>query len=170
MFLWFLLGCAPNSSPAWAIDPWWAEPTSTGGLHGFQTWMLYGKGYSRARSDRSYACGVVVELTGVPTDPCPGCTAAWSVTAEVAEHDCDAPWDDEPAWTSLRAVGLGAVGADIAADDPHPGASMGGFGDYGDGWLAHGWAWPEAVDAGAPPAEWDRASPVVFWPAWAWDL
>lgn len=170
MLVWLTLACAPDLTPAWAIDPWWAEPAAEGGLHGFQTWMLYGPRYAKNRSDRSYVCSVVVEFTATPSAPCPGCTSGWAVAPALAESDCDEAWTAEPAWLTLTAIGVGPVPEALAADDPHPGTSMGSYADYGDGWLSAGWVWPEATETSATTAAWTGGDPAVFWPAYAWEL
>lgn len=163
-----LMGCTPSDQPAWALDSLWIEPTAEG-VHGFHTWELFGPGWEGGLEPRHYLCAVVVEVEGVlvGAEDCQGCEPAWSVQGTLLESDCEPPWSQDPRWTEARGVALGPLGADLVEDDPHPGTSVGGHVDYGDGWMPHGWAWSDTQE---PAGEWDGSVPFVLWPAWAWPL
>lgn len=172
-----LTACAgDDGSPAWAFDPLWLEPTADGGVYGFQTWEVFSERWTKQFDERYYLCSVVVELSGSPIQvegDCSGCELAWSVTPSLLETDCGDAIAADPGFLSLSRVGLGEVGADLIEGDPYPTRSAGGYADYGDGvWVAHGWAYPEALDTrgSVVDSDWNEEQPFTFWPAWVWDL
>lgn len=166
--MWLLLvACAPEppSAPAWAYDPIWLEPAAAEGVHGFQTWELFGAGWEKRYDDRYYVCAVVVEVTGVPAAcDVDACTEAWSVTVAPADTDCDPELALDPLFSSLLGVALGGPAPDESA--PWPGQTTVGWADYGNGWEVHGDAYPEVLDAGGSASgAWDGVEPFLFVPA-----
>jgi hypothetical protein len=163
--LWFhLLACAPDLTPSWAWDPIWIEPDGEG-IHGFQTWQVYGPRWADRPKDRFYTCAVVVELAGQPVecDAAPGCGAAWDLELAPLETDCAGALAEDPLFLSLRRL---AVGGPVADDEAAwPGLTSAGFADYGGGWIPHGQAYAEALDyGGAGQLGWDGQSPFLFVP------
>jgi hypothetical protein len=172
MWLVWSLACGAPTEPVWALDPTWVEPTADG-LHGFETWNLYDARWERNRSERAFVCSVVVSVDGVATEAdCPECTVAFTVTPSFLESDCDGDLPDDPGFLTLSRLALGAVGPNLVDDDPFPGQSVGGYADYGDGWVPHGWAYPDALDLGqtVDDSSWDGDQAFEFWPAFVWDL
>lgn len=161
-----LAACAPDLTPAWAWDPIWLEP-SEAGVHGFQTWQLYGPKWAEDPDEKFYACAVVVELDGAATacDAEEGCEHAWDVTGALLETDCPDPaLADDPLFVSLARLALGgpATGEDV----PFPGATSVGWADYGNGWEVHGDAYPAALEHGGTEATaWDGVAPFQLVPA-----
>jgi hypothetical protein len=169
MWLLGVVACAAPTDPVWAFDPMWVEPVGDG-IQGFQTWNLYDARWESNHSERAFVCSVVVQIAGEPTsDLCEGCTAAWLVTPTLLESDCDDGVSVEPGFLSLAGVALGPVPSSLGDDDPYPGQSVGGYADYGDGWMSHGWAYPDALDLGDAPAGvgWGDG-PYRLWPAFVW--
>lgn len=166
-----LAACAPDpGAPYWALDPIALYPEGDG-VYGLQTWELFGERWGRRFAPRYYVCSVVVELEGTPTTPCEGCTHAWAVTPALVESDCAEGVDADPHFRSLTTLGLGGPPPAVDGKDPHPGATSGAWADYGDGWIAYGWAYPQALDDGGEAAAgWDGAAPFTLWPAWAWEM
>lgn len=170
-----LAACSSPDEPAWALDSLWLEPDAQETVYGFHTWELYAERWKRKQKDKHFICSVVVEVWGTPSEPsegCLGCTHAWSTEVELLETDCA---DDllTPRYLSLQEVGLGELTADLAAEDPFPGQSVGGWARYGDeDVLPHGFAYPATLDEGGQPetSDWDGVEPFTWWPAWAWDL
>ena len=142
-----LVGCAPRGPVAWGSDPIWLAQADEGGVYGFQTWRLYRDGWQRKQRDRFYACAVLVELSGDPTEPCDGCSHAFGVSAAVIESDCLEGMQDDARFTGLTALALGQLGS--TADSPYPSQSYDSHADYGYGWEPHGLAWPADLDHGA---------------------
>ncbi len=151
-----LAACGGDRDPAWAVDRMWIEPDA-GGIHGFQTWELYGPRWERRQRDRTYVCAVAVELVGQEI-PCTDCQAAWEVTPELASSDCAGAVQGDPTWTRLRRLSLGLP--------PAGGGPAVGFADYGWGWEIHG----TATADGASGSQWDGATPFVFEPEMAWPV
>ncbi|MEQ1570196.1 MAG: hypothetical protein ABMA64_31470 [Myxococcota bacterium] len=165
MWMW-LVGCAPDLTPAWAYDPIWLEPSGDG-VHGFQSWEVFGPKWPASYNDRHYVCAVVVELDGVPTecDAEPACAVAWEVTPTLAQSDCgEAGLGDDPLFASLGKLALG--GAATGEEIGWPGKTSVGWADYGNGWEIHGEAYPEVLDLGgaADSGEWDGVEPFLFVP------
>lgn len=160
-------GCAGEPTiegPVWALDTLHLEPVGDD-LEGLQVWALHTDPWSRSKAARHYVCGVVVELEGAATEPCPRCDLSWVITSTVGSTDCDDGFD----LTSLpvvTALGIGAVAQGLEGDDPRPGESAGTWVEVGGRWLAHGWAWPADPDG---DAAWG-ADPFEAWSAFAWDL
>lgn len=170
-----LAACAPDTDPGWAVDELWLEPDGDG-VHGFQTWEIYGEAWSRRLAERHYLCAVVVELWGDPVEPgddCGGCSPAWAVEVALVETDCDPELSERARWLDLSGVALGPLGLELADDPPWPGMTRGGYAAYGDtGWLAHGWAYPAGLDSDLPVTEpsWNGQQSFTLVPAWAWEL
>lgn len=163
-------GCSNvDTTPAWAFDPIWIEPEGDG-IHGIHAWHVYSDAWHEKRAEASYLCAVVVELWGAPAD-CDGCVHAWAVETELLESDCDPALAQDPTFVALKGLGIGEPTTD--ADAPHPGATAVGYADYGFGaWEVHGWAYPDALDAGRTPTsdEWDGEQPFTLWPTLDWPL
>src|SRR5262245_208351 len=109
LFVPALLACKADTTPTWAYDPIWLEPASNDGVHGFQTWQLYGPEWIDNYSDKTYACAVVTEISGVPTacDAANDCVLAWDVVPTVIETDCDPAMAENELFASLRRLALG---------------------------------------------------------------
>lgn len=164
-FLW--LGCSTDLTPSWAFDPIWIEPAPNDGVHGFQTWQIYGPKWPKNYADRHYVCSVVTELEGVPTacDADPDCAWAWEITPSVLETDCAEPgYAEDALFVSLERLALG--GPSVEKDTPWPGFTSVGWADYGNAWEIHGEAYPEALDLGGAltDGEWDRLQPFLMVP------
>jgi hypothetical protein len=170
--MWMLLavGCSTDLTPTWAWDPIWLEGADDG-VHGFQTWQVYGADWDRKQKDKSYVCSVLTELTGLPsTCDAPTCVAAFDVEPTVLETDCaEASLAENPLFTSLQRL---ALGDPYAGDDaPWPGRTTATFADYGNGWEPHGFAYPEAYDTGgAGDPVWTGADPFLFTPEAAFPI
>jgi hypothetical protein len=169
---WLLAGCRPDLTPTYAYDPIWLEPAEEGGMHGFQTWQIYGPDWPDRYSDRHYVCSVLVELVGLPTEcDAEECAFAWQTTPELRETDCEpTSLADGPLFLSLQRVALGgpAPGPDV----PWPELTSVGWTDYGNGWEIHGDAYPAALDDGgdADTPEWDEQQPFLMVPAQSFPL
>jgi hypothetical protein len=174
MFSWLLLaGCRPDLTPTYAYDPIWLEPAEEGGIHGFQTWQIYGPDWPDSYADKHYVCSVLVELVGLPTecDADEDCTFAWETLPEVRETDCEAPdFAQGELFLSLLRVGLGGPAAGEGV--PWPDLTSVGWADYGNGWEIHGNAYPAALDDGAKvdSREWDEQEPFLMVPAQSFPL
>lgn len=170
---WLLTACgAPDLTPAWAWDPIWLEGAGPTGAHGFQTWQLYGPGWADDRGEEHFVCAVVVELRGELLDGCDAaaCEVGWSIEPSFLETDCPDPTlAEDPLFTSLQALALGAPYA--GEDAPHVGLTTSSWADYGSGWDAHGYAYPEAFDVGgsADPS-WSGEDPFLFTPSAAFPV
>lgn len=162
------LGCAGGDEPAWAFDPVWVQPTDDG-VRGLQSWHVFRKRWHERRKERHYVCSVIVEFEGEAGPTCPGCLEAWVVTPRLTDTDCEGGLEQDPAFLSLRALGLGEQ-AD-APEAPHAGRTRVGYADYGFGWEVHGWAYPDGLDDGREAApDWDGEQPYQFWPTSDWPL
>jgi hypothetical protein len=167
-----LTGCAPDTTPTWAFDPIWLEPAPDLGVHGFQTWQLYGPAWIDSSDEDAYACAVVVELFGEPA-PCdadPECVG-WEIgSVEVASSDCDEGLTATPLFLSLQRIGLG--GPDRSPEAPWPDQTSIGWADYGNGWEVHGAAYAEVLDLGGQPesASWDGLQPYLMVPTQSFAL
>ncbi len=155
--------CTADRPPEWAFDPIWLEPTSAG-IHGFQSWALYDRRWARSLDEKHYRCGVLVELWGSPVG-CEDCDAAFTVQAELLEHDCELGWVQSPRFTALERV---SIGGPVDGEVPHPGSTSASRVDYGEGWEPHGFAYASSLDHGeSGPAAWDGAVPFQLWPSGA---
>lgn len=177
MLLAALLACGSNdTTPAFAMDLVWLEPSGETDVYGFQTWELFSAAWNKKYSDKHYVCSIVVELNGEPDtsgEICRDCDVAWQVTAELLETDCADGVADDPDFFTLSRVGLGPVPDDLVADDPWTGQSHGAFADYGGGdWVPYGWGYPESLDnrGSADSTDWDGAQAFQLWPAYVWSL
>lgn len=173
LLLFLTVGCSTDLTPSWAFDPIWIEPALAGGVHGFQTWQVYGPKWPKKYDDRHYVCSVVTEISGDPItcDAEPGCTFAWELAAAVLETDCSDPTlAEDPLFVSLARVALG--GAAAGEDVPWPGFTSVGWADYGNSWEVHGDAYPEALDLGGTVAggDWDEIQPFLMVPTQSWPL
>jgi hypothetical protein len=161
-----LAACSPDLTPSWAWDPIWLEPVDDGGVHGFETWQIYGPNWPSHQNDRNYVCAVVVELTGAPTacDEVDGCAFAWDVTVTPAQSDCAEGFDQDPLFQSLQRLGFGPPSTDPEA--PWPGQTTEAYADYGNGWEVYGDGYPAALDDGgqAGSATWDGTEPYLLVP------
>lgn len=167
--LMLLCACKADTAPAWAFDPIWIEPDGSA-IHGVHTWQMYSERWHEKRKEKFYLCSIVVELWGEPTT-CDDCLHAWAVDTELLETDCDPAVAQDPMFVSLAGLGIGELTSDPGA--PHPGNTATGYADYGSGaWEVHGWAYPDALDAGGSPTspEWDGEQPFVLWPTLDWPV
>jgi len=170
-----LAACSHDDKPALAFDPIWLEPRGDG-IHGFETWQVYSAKWASHFREKFYVCSVVVEIEGdpvAPDDGCTGCTTAWATTVSLTESDCGDALTADPGFLSLSRIALGDVPSTLSEDNPYPAKAMGGWVDYATGdWEPHGWAYPDALDAGTEPesTDWDGTQPFEFWPAFYWDL
>lgn len=176
-----LAACRPDLTPSYAFDPIWIAPEAgadePGSIHGFQTWQVYGPDWPRRYADKHYTCSVVVELWGVPTacDADETCNFAWETAPEVRQTDCEpAQLAERELFLSLRKVALGgeAKGTAEGLAVPWPGVTSTGWADYGNGWEIHGYAYPEALDAGleVKSGEWDEEQPFLLVPTQSFPL
>lgn len=170
-------GCSRNDGvTTWAMDPLWIEPAGDVDIHGFQTWELFSSRWTKNYSEKFYICSVLVEFDGTPDtagEACSACDLTWAVEPVLLETDCAEQIASDPGFLSLSRIGLGLVGADIAADDPYPAQSQGGYADYStDEWVSHGWAYPESLDnrGTADELDWDGDQAFTLWPAFIWNL
>lgn len=160
-----------SKDPAWAVDPIVLTPTEDG-FEGVQTWQIYRDAWKKKQSEKTYLCAVAVSLVGETDDEatCEACAVSWTVTATLADHDCDATLVEDALFTAVVGLGVGTVDASVTEDPPWVEA-LGGWVDYGGGYEAHGYAWPEAWDAGeAAPDRWDGEHTFRMQPTFAWDL
>lgn len=169
-----LFACA-SDEVVWAVNHASVVPTESG-ITGTQTWEFFTKKWGKNHSETAFICARAQELTGTlstSTKGCEGCLAAYSLTIQEIESDCEADLATDPAYATMLAFGVGDVPADYAEDDPHPGQSMGWYVSF-DGSLLEpmGFVWDEAFDyAGEPGAPgWQNDQVYTFWPAAAWDL
>lgn len=164
-----LCGCSGSQEPAWALDSVYLEPTDDG-VYGFQTYNLYGEGWKKQHKGKHLICATVLELEGAETEPCADCDVAFALHSEVLESDCSGSPLPDAILNGLTAVGLG--GLDPSDDVPHPGATLVGLADLGQGWEVHGWAYPDALDAGETieEASWDGQQAFRWLASSAWPL
>jgi hypothetical protein len=168
-------GCT-GQQPTWATDPIWLEPEPIGGdgIHGFQTWELYGKRWTRQYAEKHFVCSVLIEFTGAPVDPgasCTGCEMAWTVESERVDSDCGPRDVDRAGFLALTGVALGEKGANLDGGDPYPEQSLGAFVDYATGtWEPYGWGVPDTAESESATWEWNGEQAFVLQPGWYWEL
>jgi hypothetical protein len=167
-------GCAaPTGVPAWAVDPIWLEPAGDEAVFGFQSWELFGEGWTSGYGAQHYVCAVVVRLDGTASTPCPECDAAWTFSTRLVETDCADEHVSAERFLALERVGLGPLPVGLEGDTPHPGQTASAYADYGRGWEPYGFGWPAALDAGeavAGDGAWDGVEPFQLRPNLLWDL
>ncbi len=169
--LW-ISACGADTHPVWAADTLYVEPDGDG-VYALQSWEVFGDRWARRGSDRHYICAVVVELEGTAAEPCDGCDATWTLAGSLLESDCDDAFVTEAQFPTATGLGIGSLDTSLVEDDPWPQQSSGGLIAYDDGALvAHGWAFPQALDQGEAPSAttWDGSQPFVWWPAFAWEV
>jgi hypothetical protein len=114
---------------------------------------------------------LVVELRLEPTDDgCSSCDRAFTVQPSLLETDCPSELAFQELWTTLRAIGLGAL--DTRPEAPYPGDTWTAYADYGYGWEVFGFAFPEALENGQPASglPWTGQEAFRLLPDSAWPL
>lgn len=172
------LACGKGSSdttPAWALNEASVVPSASG-VEGVQVWTLYSERWERRLDDRYHICTVLQDLRGTVVasyDGCVRCTAMYELTLEELENDCPEGALDGLVLDGMVALGIGEIPADLEADDPYPGASLGWFISFdGESAEAHGFAYSEALDQGGVGEEgrWRSGETYTLSPAYAWNL
>jgi hypothetical protein len=170
-----LLAACASDTPAWAVHHAALEPSATG-LSGTQTWEFFSADWASSGSADAFTCTRAQLVTGevsAPLPGCDGCTAAYDLTIAELDTDCPSPFDEDTAYGTPKAIGLGDIPMDYTDLDPYPGRSVGWYVSV-DAVNAefYGFAYEESLawagDVGAPG--WASGQRYTLWPAFAWDL
>lgn len=170
----FLLAACAGDDIAWAVNHASVVPSSSG-LSGTQTWEFFTTGWTPDSGDKHYACARAQSVSGaVASSPeCKDCTVEYTLAYSEIQSDCDGDYATDPSYDAILTFGIGDVAEDLAADDPHPGKSLGWYVSVdGETMEPFGWAWDEAYDTGADPGPpgWVEGRVYTLWPAVAWEL
>lgn len=171
-----LVACAqkPGADVAWAVNYATVTPDSAG-LTGHHVWAFFSDGWEKKRDPAYHVCTLLQSIEGVEVDAyegCEDCLVMYEVAVEDVEHDCDDSLVSDASYRGIEAFGIGAVGDDLADDDPFPGDTLGWTLSY-DGNVAtsHGWAYAEGHGWGGEVHEgWVEDEVHTLWPGYAWEL